>query len=64
MYGKLMVRWHDDREAARATALEWWPVGGVGTTGADLPLPADFASVADNLTQDAALAGIVVTDDQ
>jgi coenzyme F420-dependent glucose-6-phosphate dehydrogenase len=63
VYGKLMVCWGEDREAARRTALEWWPVGGVGTAGADLRLPSDFAAVAENLDDDAALSGMVVTDD-
>lgn len=63
VYGKLMVSWDRDRDEAARTALEWWPVGGVGAAGADLRLPADFASVAANLDDDAALSSIVVTDD-
>lgn len=63
VYGKLMLCWDEDRDAARSTALEWWPVGGVGTAGADLRLPSDFASVAANLDEEAALAAAVVTDD-
>lgn len=61
--GKLMLTWAEDRGTARRTALEWWPIGGVGTAGADLRLPGDFASVAANLTEEAALAGNLVTDD-
>lgn len=63
VYGKLMVCWHPDRDTARRTALEWWPVGGVGTAGADLRLPSDFASVAGNVREEAALAAMLVTDD-
>lgn len=62
VYGKLMVCWDPDVDAARRTALEWWPVGGVGTAGADLRLTSDFASVSANLDEDAALSGMVVTD--
>lgn len=63
VYGKLMVCWDPDRAQARRTALAWWPVGAVGTAGADLRLPSDFASVAQHLDDDAATAAIVVTDD-
>lgn len=62
VYGKLMLCWDEDVQAARETALEWWPVGGVGAAGADLRLPGDFASVVANLDPDAALAGMLLTD--
>lgn len=61
--GKLMLTWAEDRRQARKTALEWWPIGGVGTAGGDLRLPTDFESVAANLRDDAAIAGNLVTDD-
>lgn len=63
VYGKLMVCWDRDRDTAERTALQSWPVGAVGTAGADLRLPADFASVAANLDDRAALAPILVTTD-
>lgn len=60
---KLMVCWSGDADDARRTALEWWPVGGVGAAGADLRLPSDFASVADNITEGAALSAMIVTNE-
>lgn len=61
--GKLMLCWANDRAEARRTALAWWPIGGIGTAGADLRLPSDFTSVATNLTEEAAVAGNLITDD-
>lgn len=61
--GKLMTTWAPDREDAVRTALDWWPIGGVGPVGADLRLPEDFEAIAGNCTRDAALKGNVVTDD-
>jgi G6PDH family F420-dependent oxidoreductase len=61
--GKLMLTWAEDRVTARRTALAWWPIGGIGTAGGDLRLPSDFASVSENLAEEARIAGNLVTDD-
>lgn len=61
--GKLMVCWDDDVTDARDTATRWWPVGAVGKAGADLRLPSDFESVAENLDREAMLSPIVITDE-
>ena len=61
--GKLMTTWAADRDTARRTAWQWWPIGGVGPVGADLRLPSDFEAVAANCTEQAAFQGNVVTDD-
>jgi coenzyme F420-dependent glucose-6-phosphate dehydrogenase len=61
--GKLMLCWAEDPAEARRTALEWWPIGGIGTAGGDLRLPSDFASVSQNLSDEAKVAGDLITDD-
>lgn len=61
--GKLMMCLDDDRESARKTALEWWPIAAIGSAGGDLRLPADFESVASNTDRNAALRPILTTGD-
>jgi coenzyme F420-dependent glucose-6-phosphate dehydrogenase len=42
-YGQLDVCWAESEEAARRTALEWWPNAGTsGSHAFELPLPAHF----------------------
>jgi coenzyme F420-dependent glucose-6-phosphate dehydrogenase len=46
-YGMLTVCWAESEDAARATALEWWPNAGLrGPLGQELPLPSHFEQAA------------------
>ena len=52
-YGQLTVCWAEDEAEARATALQIWPNAAVpGRLSQELPLPADFESVAELVTED------------
>ena len=52
-YGQLTVCWAEDEAAARATALRIWPnAAAPGRLSQELPLPADFESVAELVTEE------------
>jgi coenzyme F420-dependent glucose-6-phosphate dehydrogenase len=52
-YGQLTVCWAEDEAEARSTALRLWPnAAAPGRLSQELPLPADFAAVAELVTED------------
>jgi len=52
-YGQLTVCWSEDEAEARATALKVWPnAAAPGRLSQELPLPADFESVAELVTEE------------
>jgi coenzyme F420-dependent glucose-6-phosphate dehydrogenase len=52
-YGQVTVCWHEDEAQARRTALEIWPnAGAPGRLSQELPLPSDFESVAELVTEE------------
>ena len=60
LYGQLTVCWAESEEAARATALEWWPNAALeGSLGQELPLPTHFEE-ATTMVDEAAIAESVV----
>ena len=59
-YGMLTVCWANSEEAARATALAWWPNAGLrGTLGQELPLPSHFEQAAEMVDEDAIAEAVV-----
>jgi len=52
-YGQLTVCWAEDEEAARKTALEWWPNLAIpGQLAQELPLPSHFEQAAKLVRED------------
>ena len=52
--------WAADEEAARRTALEWWPNAGIeGELPAELPLPRHFEQAAGSVTEEALAEKVV-----
>jgi G6PDH family F420-dependent oxidoreductase len=59
-YGMLTVCWATSEDEARATALEWWPNGGLrGTLGQELPLPSHFEQAAAMVGEEAIADAVV-----
>jgi coenzyme F420-dependent glucose-6-phosphate dehydrogenase len=53
VYGQLTVCWADSESEARRTALRVWPNAGIpGRSGQELPLPEDFQSLAQLVTEE------------
>jgi len=51
-YGQVTVCWAETEDAARRTALEWWPNAGIpGELGQVLPQPAHFEQAAQLVTE-------------
>lgn len=47
VYGQVKMCWAPDEDAARQTAFEWWPNGGIGgELSQELPLPRHFEQAA------------------
>jgi G6PDH family F420-dependent oxidoreductase len=52
-FGMVTVCWAESEAAARSTALEWWPNGGLkGTLGQELPLPSHFEQAASMVSEE------------
>jgi G6PDH family F420-dependent oxidoreductase len=52
-YGQLTVCWAEDEAEARSTAFRIWPnAGAPGRLSQELPLPSDFETVAELVTED------------
>ena len=52
-YGQVTVCWAETEAAARATALKWWPNGGLrGTLSQELPLPSHFEAAAEMVSEE------------
>jgi coenzyme F420-dependent glucose-6-phosphate dehydrogenase len=52
-YGQVTICWAESEEAARKTALEWWPTAAIpGESGQELPNPAHFEQLAEIVTED------------
>ncbi len=52
-YGQIHVCWAESEEAARQTALQWWPNGAVsGSHFLELPLPKHFEEAAELLSEE------------
>jgi len=63
-YGQLTVCWAEDEAEARKTALRIWPnAAAPGRLSQELPLPADFESVAELVTEDMIAEQIVCGSD-
>ena len=59
-FGQVHVCWADDEDAAKRTALEWWPNAVVGgNLPWELPLPSHFESAAEWADEDAIAEEIV-----
>jgi len=52
-YGQLTVCWAKSEEAAKRTALKWWPTAAMrGELSQELPLPAHFEQATRHVTED------------
>ena len=63
-YGQLTVCWGEDESVARRTALRIWPnAAAPGRLSQELPLPSDFESVAELITEGEIASQIVCGSD-
>ncbi|QPC84488.1 TIGR03557 family F420-dependent LLM class oxidoreductase [Phototrophicus methaneseepsis] len=63
-YGKLTVCWASNMVDAQMTAYKYWPTAGLkGSLSQQLPLPVDFESAAQNVTQEDIAKAIICGND-
>lgn len=63
-YGKLTVCWASSTSEARQTAYKYWPTAGLkGSLSQQLPLPSDFESAAQNVSEEDIAKAIICGND-
>jgi G6PDH family F420-dependent oxidoreductase len=59
-YGQMTVCWAEKEEAAKKTAMEWWPIAALpGKLMTELATPADFEAAAQLVSEDAVASSLV-----